>query len=50
MLADGAHGAGRHVVTWDGTGDDGEQVPSGHYFYELRAGEHRLTRKLSRLR
>jgi hypothetical protein len=32
---------------WDGTNDSGEKVASGLYFYTIRAGEFRSTRKMS---
>lgn len=31
---------------WDGTSNDGEHVPSGVYFYSIRAGEYSITRKM----
>jgi hypothetical protein len=38
--------AGRFEFTWDGTGDDGNALPSGIYFYELRARGQRSVRKM----
>ncbi len=38
--------AGRHTAAWDGRDGGGKRVPSGVYFYDLRAGEHHATRKL----
>ncbi len=46
-LFDGMNAPGRHLVVWDGRNDRGEIVPSGIYFYRLRAGdEEPLTRKM----
>ena len=45
-LADGEFPAGRHSLRWDLGGSDGAAVPPGLYFYTLRAGEVRLTRRL----
>lgn len=36
-LADGFTEKGRHTVTWDGKNESGIVLPSGVYFYELRA-------------
>lgn len=36
-LADESFAAGPHVVTWDGTGAQGEALPSGMYFVRLDA-------------
>lgn len=38
--------AGVHAVTWDGRDSDGDQVASGVYVYQLRAGETMKTRKM----
>ncbi|MEJ2721067.1 MAG: FlgD immunoglobulin-like domain containing protein [bacterium] len=38
--------AGLHSVSWDGAASDGEKLPSGVYFVELRAGSHRTVRKV----
>ena len=40
-LADGFHRAGLHAVTWDAAG-----MPSGLYFYTLRAGGSAVTKKM----
>jgi len=41
---------GEYEVVWDGRDDAGNQVPSGVYFYQLRAGEFVKARKLLLLR
>ncbi len=38
--------AGQYEVRWDGRLDNGELAPAGIYFYQLRAGQQMLTRKL----
>lgn len=45
-LAIGAKEAGYHIVLWDGTTDDGQNVPSGIYIYSLSVGEITKTRKM----
>ncbi|GEM_PF-2252969 len=40
------HAAGTYKVAWNGTGDDGQKVSSGMYFYRLKAGEKVLTKKM----
>ena len=47
--------AGRYVTTdqatyWDGKTETGEIVSSGTYFYQLRAGDYRATRKIVTLK
>lgn len=39
--------AGSHAVTWDGRDGDGRAQPSGVYLALLKAGEVRLTRRLT---
>lgn len=46
-LVDEPRSPGAYQVTWDGRDDAGAQVQGGIYFYQLRVGEKRLTRKLS---
>ena len=36
-IDEGDKGAGQHTTIWDGKNDDGENVSSGVYFYQLRA-------------
>ena len=37
-LVAGSLAAGDHSVTWDGTDENGQRVPSGVYFYRLSSG------------
>jgi hypothetical protein len=41
---------GRYAETWDGRDERGRPVASGVYFYRLRAGDFRQTRKMTLLR
>jgi hypothetical protein len=45
-LAEGAHDAGYHQVTWNGSDGGGNRVSPGVYFYRLVTGYSVLTRKL----
>jgi hypothetical protein len=38
--------AGQYDVRWDGRLENGELAPAGIYFYQLRAGQQTVTRKL----
>ena len=38
--------AGSYTVSWAGTDDRGVRVPSGVYFYKLKAGNHTFVRKM----
>ncbi len=38
--------AGTYAVSWDGTNDQGVQVPTGVYFYRLAVGDHVFVRKM----
>jgi hypothetical protein len=42
--------AGYHTVSWDGTTNDGEEAPSGLYFYRLRTDYFVQTKKMVMLR
>ena len=45
-LLRGSQSAGEHTVVWDGKDDLGKQVASGHYFYQLKAGEFRSMKRM----
>ncbi len=45
-LEKGVREAGAHRVHWDGRTDDGMLAASGVYFYQLRTGNERLTKKV----
>jgi hypothetical protein len=45
-LVDGHRGPGRHSVLWDGTGEQGEAVSSGVYFYRIVATGFEEERKM----
>jgi flagellar hook assembly protein FlgD len=38
--------AGDHQVTWNGRDDQGNAVPAGVYFYQMKAGDYQQTRKM----
>lgn len=41
---------GRYVINWDGCDNNGNYIPSGLYFYQLRTPDGNLTRKMTILR
>jgi hypothetical protein len=45
-LFDGQQSAGRYVVSWDGTTDDGDRVASGVYLVRMEAGKFVAMRKM----
>ena len=45
-LLRGSQSAGEHSAVWDGKDDFGKQVASGHYLYQLKAGELLSTRRM----
>ena len=45
-LMDEHLGAGRYKVTWEGRDSEGNKVASGIYFYRLRAGNYKETKKM----
>lgn len=45
-LANGIPWAASSFVVWNGKNEEGKEVPGGVYFYTLRAGAYRETRKL----
>ena len=51
MIELGHIAAGNYVesskaIYWDGKTEDGEQVSSGTYFYQIEAGDYTETRKM----
>jgi len=50
VLADGAHDAGPHAVTWRGRDDRGNELGSGVYFLMLETDESKATRKMVMVR
>ena len=49
-LVDQYQTAGYRTVRWDGKDDTGEEVSSGIYFYQLRAGDYTQSKKMLLLR
>jgi len=49
-LADGWREPGVYSEVWDGRSDDGGELPSGVYFYSLKAGEFVTAHKMVLLR
>jgi len=45
-LARGKMAAGEHIVVFDAHDENGESVPSGIYFYQLKAGNFRAVKRL----
>ncbi len=43
-LASGTYSAGDHVISWNGQDSQGRNVPSGVYFYQLKAAGLQYTR------
>jgi len=46
-LISGTKAAGHHLVTWDGTNDAGQFMPSGVYLYRLSGNGFVITKKMS---
>ncbi|RKY00442.1 hypothetical protein DRP77_11475, partial [Candidatus Poribacteria bacterium] len=46
LLKAGAYIGRDEAAFWDGRNDSGEEMPSGVYFYRLKAGEFEATRRL----
>lgn len=42
----GNHSQGRHILHWDGRNTRNEKVASGMYFYTIKAGRFKATRKM----
>jgi len=49
-LFQGAQSEGAHRVSWDGTGESGEDMPAGRYYYRVRAGEEVVSGGMMMLR
>jgi len=49
-LVNGMQRAGYKAIEWDGRDDSGRRVAPGVYFYKMKAGEFKATRKLTLLR
>ncbi|NKB71365.1 MAG: T9SS type A sorting domain-containing protein [Candidatus Latescibacteria bacterium] len=49
-LIDGRRPAGAYTISWDGRGQNDQELASGTYLYRLRAGDQVTTRKLLLLR
>ncbi|MCJ7457690.1 MAG: T9SS type A sorting domain-containing protein [candidate division Zixibacteria bacterium] len=49
-LVDEEKSPGNYQVIWDGKDQKGDEVSSGIYFYQLRTGNYKETRKMSLLR
>jgi hypothetical protein len=45
-LVDGPMGAGQQAVQWDGTDDEGADVPGGVYLYKVEAGSEQARGKI----
>jgi len=50
LLVDRRMGAGFHEVTWDGTDESGNPVPTGVYFYRLSAEDFNEVKKMLLIR
>jgi len=49
-IADGSYPAGNHTVSWYGSNANGENVPSGIYFYNMVTNDFSKTNKMMLLR
>ena len=49
-LADKQYEAGFHAIPWDGKANNGRQVASGIYLYQLQAGSFSQVKKMTLLR
>jgi flagellar hook assembly protein FlgD len=49
-LVDSELAPGTHTIHWDGLDDQGKPVASGIYFYTLKAGGEKFTRKMTILK
>lgn len=49
VLVDREEGAGRYVVSWEGTAANGEPVPQGIYWYDLQVDGQRIALRQMRV-
>lgn len=49
-LVSGQQTAGRHELVWDGTDEKGQPVASGIYFYQMKAGSFKQTKRMLLMR
>jgi hypothetical protein len=49
-LVDQRQQAGRYAVIWDGRNEHGENIASGVYLYQLRAGDFVQVRRMGLVR
>ena len=49
-IADGQYPAGNHTISWNGSNSNGENVPSGVYFYNMTTKDFSQTNKMMLLR
>jgi DNA/RNA endonuclease YhcR with UshA esterase domain len=45
-LIDESFNAGRHIINWDGLSESGLRVPTGMYFYRIKAGNYMAIKKM----
>ncbi|MCF7919233.1 MAG: T9SS type A sorting domain-containing protein [Candidatus Cloacimonetes bacterium] len=45
-LVNDNYDAGKHTVTWNGTDDNGNTLPSGVYFYNTKCGRYTTSKKM----
>lgn len=50
VLIQRVHSSGHHSVSWNGTDDNGQSVPSGHYFARMKAGEEIISQPMMLVR
>ncbi len=50
ILFTGTKMAGKHTLTWDGRGEDGNDLPTGIYYAQVRTSNWQKTIKLALVR